>query len=121
MEFLLKGTLARSKNIVNDILTQSTSEVMAIALEYSQLASSPNPSDEECDRLSDILTMATNNDTLNFWLTEVDHCLGHHLGLLNEDHRDSYMDQQSLLREHRGEMICIVPSQANKQIPACLR
>jgi hypothetical protein len=112
----LKGTLARSKNIVNDILTQSTSEIMALALEYSQLAALPNPSDEESDRLADILGMATNDDILNFWLTEVDHCLGHHLGFLNEDHRESYRDQQSLLREHRGERICITPSQKKQPI-----
>jgi hypothetical protein len=112
----LKGTLTRSKNIVNDILTQSTSEIMALALEYSQLASRPHPSDEESDRLADILAMAVNDDILSFWLTEVDHCLGHHLGFLNEDHRESYMDQQSLLREHRGERICITPAQQKRPI-----
>lgn len=94
---------------MEDILSQSTPEIMEMALEYGQLSSLPNPSEEEIDKLTAILATATENDILSFWIAEVDHCLGHHLGFLNEDSRECYMDQQALLREHRGERICITP------------
>lgn len=94
---------------MEDILSQSTPKIMETALEYSQLAFLPHPSAEESDKLAAILATAIENEVLSFWIAEVDHCLGHHLGLLNEDSRESYMDQQALLREHLGQRICITP------------
>jgi hypothetical protein len=95
---------------VEDILSQSTLEIMTLALTYGRLASLPNPSNEEQQQLADILAIAIDNEILNFWITEVDHSLGHQMGFLDEDCRESYKDQQALLREHRGEPICITPS-----------
>jgi hypothetical protein len=97
------GTLKKELINVKDLLTSSTPALMEIVLEYAELASIQNPSEVQADRLGEILSIASENELLNFWLTEMDHFMGHHLGLLNEDHRESYKDQQALLREHRGE------------------
>jgi hypothetical protein len=100
----------RSQFNVEDILSQSPPEIMQIVLEYGKLATLINPSEAEADRLADILADACENDVLSFWLAEVDHCLGHHLGLLDEDDREDYLDQQALLRERFGQSFASAPT-----------
>lgn len=95
-----------------DLIGQSSPEVMQLALEYANLAALPVPSEQQADRLGEILEQAANNQILGFWVTEIDHMLGHHLGLLNEDARESYRDQQVLLREY------VETEQENFPVPA---
>lgn len=110
----LADVLNASNQKEGDFLSQSSPEVMALALEYAKLASLPNRSTQEDDRLGEILEVATYSEILNFWTIEVDHFLGHHLGLLDEDARESYQDQQALLRDYLGTKD--FPTPAHRQI-----
>ncbi|HEY9659373.1 MAG TPA: hypothetical protein V6C65_13030 [Allocoleopsis sp.] len=92
-----------------DLLEQSTLEVMQFALAYATLAASPSRSIEQEDRLAEMLELSCESEILNFWIDEVDHILAHEQGLLDEDDRESYKDQQSLLRERAGTDICPTP------------
>jgi hypothetical protein len=90
-------------DLMDDLLSKTSSEIKAIALEYAHLASQPNLLPQQADRLGEILTIAVENNILSFWLAEIDHILGHYLNILDDAARRSYEDQQALLREHRGE------------------
>jgi len=93
----------------NDLSSKFSPEIRAIVLEYAKLSSQDVLSESEADRLGDILTVAADNEELNFWLTEVDHVLGHAMGFLTDKARQSYEDQQALLREHHGAYISCPP------------
>lgn len=95
---------------MDDLLSKSTPEIMQIAQEYGRLAAIRNPSDAEANRLGEILEMASQDSVLSFWIEEADHLLGHDLGLLDEDDRESYQNQQALLREHQGTSLSPRPS-----------
>jgi hypothetical protein len=110
----LADLLNMSNQQDKDLISQSSPEVMALALEYAKLAVLPQRSIEEDDRFGQILEVATHNDILSFWIVEADHFLGHHLGLLDEDARESYRDQQVLLMEYLGEKGFLTP--IHKQI-----
>jgi hypothetical protein len=97
---LLNPVLQKNESV----LEQSSSDVMKLALEYARLASLPQLSEKDANRLEEILAIANHIDILNFWITEVDHILGHHLDLLDEDNRESYQDQQALLKDYVGVM-----------------
>jgi hypothetical protein len=84
----------------SNILLNSTPELMNTIREYYQLRSLPNLSEQQEDRVGEILELATTNRVVDFWITEVDHALGHRLGLLDESCRQSYQNQQALLREY---------------------
>jgi hypothetical protein len=99
-----------------DLVGQSSPEIMQLALEYANLAALPIPLEQQADRLGEILEQAVNNRVLSFWITEIDHMLGHHLGLLNEDARESYRDQQVLLREYVETEQKDFPVPVNRQI-----
>lgn len=85
---------------MNHLLSQSTPMIIDLVLEYAKLATQASLTDTEADRLDEILEMATENPTLNFWMTELEHLISHRLGLLNEDDRESYKDQQAMMREY---------------------
>jgi hypothetical protein len=88
---------------VNDLLTASSPEIMKLALEYSQLAALPSMSEQQANRLGELLAIASDSIILSFWISEIDHTIGHHLGLLDDASRHTYRSQQALLREHLGE------------------
>jgi hypothetical protein len=87
---------------IEDTLSQSSLEMKQIILEYAKLAALHNPSEQEADKLERILDLALDNELLSFWIVEIDHLLGHQLGLLDEEHREHYKDQESLLKEYLG-------------------
>lgn len=98
-----------SERLTNDeILSQFESE-LSTALEYGKLLSLPNPSEEQADRLGAILEQAVDNSVLHFCLSEIDHFIAHYFGLLDEDDRESYKDQQALVKEYLGRTICQIP------------
>jgi hypothetical protein len=99
-----------------DLVGKSSPEVMQLALEYANLAALPIPLEQQADRLGEILEQAMDNRVLSFWITEIDHMLGHHLGLLDEDARESYRDQQVLLREYVETKRENFPVPVNRQI-----
>lgn len=93
-----------------DLLSKSSPEIMEIVSEYARLATLQNPSEQEADRMESLLDAANHSEILSFWMVEVDHFLGHYLGLLNEDHRESYRDQQALMKEYYGMEISPTPT-----------
>lgn len=82
------------------IMAAPTSEIDKLVSEYKKLISREQLSEDEADRMEEILESAGNDPVLDFWLTEADHHLGHQLGLLDEQSRNFYKDQQALLREY---------------------
>lgn len=73
-----------------------------IMQEYCQLASRKQLSEQDAERLKEILTLAEANPELTFLLNEADHFMAHELGLLDDSKRKTYKDQQSKLREYLG-------------------
>ncbi|GET42421.1 hypothetical protein [Microseira wollei] len=108
----LEDILSNREN--GDLLSKSSANVMKLALEYAKLAALPNPSEQEADRLGEILALASDCEILSFWIVEVDRVLGHHLDLLDEDDRESYKDQQALIRDYAGTKNFLTP--ADEQI-----
>lgn len=87
------------------ILSISTPPTIQIVLEYGELAARQKLSDHEADRMEEILTLANDDSALSFWIDEVDHCLGHRLGLLDEEDLIYYKNQQVMLREYLEALI----------------
>lgn len=85
-----------------NILLNSTPELMNTIRDYYRLRSLPNLSEQQADRVGEILELAKTNEVADFWITEVEHALGHHLGLLDKSCRQSYQNQQAFLREYLG-------------------
>ncbi len=52
------------------------------------------PSEIEVDRVKHILTQASNDPVLNFWIDQIDYCLGYQLGLMHPESQASYRTQQ---------------------------
>jgi len=100
----LHAKLLNLKGMINqgygDFLSKSSPKITEIAVLYAQLAALPNRSEEENDNIEKILDAANDNQLLSFWTIEIDHILAHSLGLLDEDDRESYQDQQALLMEY---------------------
>lgn len=101
-----------------DLLSKSSPNVMNLAREYAKLAALPFLSEPEADRLGEILAIASDCEILSFWIVEVDHVLGHHLDLLDEDDRESYKDQQALLRDYMGTEV--FPTPTDRQNKKCV-
>lgn len=85
---------------MNNLLSQSTPMIIDLVLEYAKLATQASLTDAEADRLGEILETASEVPALNFWIAELDHLVSHRLNLLNEDDRESYKDQQAMMREY---------------------
>lgn len=85
-----------------DFLTDSTEAMIHIVREYAKLSVLDRLTEQEAERLGEILETSTSDGILGFWIDEVDHFVGHYLKLLDEKSRNSYADQQALLREHIG-------------------
>lgn len=77
-------------------------ERMEIVREYCKLRLLPDLSEEQANRIAEILELADTDRIVDFLITEADHSLGHYLGLLDEASRHSYKNQQALLREYLG-------------------
>lgn len=92
-------------NLLESILDATTDEVSELAIKYGQLSSLPQLTDEQSDQLQAILDRACEDGALSFWISELDHILGHETGLLNPDCRREYNNEKSLLQEHFVEFI----------------
>jgi hypothetical protein len=80
----------------------SASSTIKTALEYSELASLPELSEAQADRMEFILIEASNDPALSFWVNEIDHCLGHQLGIAD---REIDLHQYSLLQKKLGMLL----------------
>lgn len=90
---------------IESIKDASTIAVINLAKEYGTLASLSTLSDQQQLRLQEIFELAAENEVLDFWITEIDHVVGHELGILDKNARADYQNQQALLREHLGDVI----------------
>ncbi|MBW4692867.1 MAG: hypothetical protein KME27_14015 [Lyngbya sp. HA4199-MV5] len=69
---------------------------------YCQLAAQEHLSEQDAERLTEILILAETDEALTFLLNEADHFMAHELGLLNCTDRERYKQQQAELREQIG-------------------
>jgi hypothetical protein len=86
-------------NLPINPIPQSTLEIIR---EYYKIASLYDLKENESKRINEILEQATRDNLLDFWISEIDHLLGHRLGLLDDMKRKSYADQKAMLREYLG-------------------
>lgn len=90
---------------MNDLITSSTSATIKTALEYGDLSVRHALSEAEVDRVKHILTQASNDPVLNFWIDQVDYCLGYQLGLMNPENQADYRIQQVTLSKHLAALL----------------
>lgn len=67
---------------------------------YMQLTFQPELTEEEGDRLEEILCKAESDEFLTYWLSVIDNISNQELSLLDEKHIKSYKNQQAWLREY---------------------
>lgn len=99
---LVPDNVENDNLMLEDILAKSTPTIMNIVREYYQLRVLSSLSNQQADRIGEILELTNTNQILNVWITEVDHAVGHERNLLDQACRASYKDQQALLREYLG-------------------
>jgi hypothetical protein len=96
------------KSLMTDQISRTTLEII---YEYYELALLSELNEAESIIINEILDLATKDNLINFWLSEIDHLLGHRLGLLDDPNRKSYADQKAMLREYLGiNYICNSPT-----------
>ncbi|MBD1917275.1 MULTISPECIES: hypothetical protein [Cyanophyceae] len=76
-----------------------------MAIDYGLLISLPELTEEEGDRLQEILDLACEDGALSFWISELDHIVAHQTGLLSSDCRKDYENKKAWLREHFMECL----------------
>lgn len=67
-----------------------SSELHPVAIEYGLLNMLEQPSDAQNDRIQEILDEAAEDNVLGFWVSEVNHILGHRQGWLDDTCRKDY-------------------------------
>ena len=91
--------------LLTSILDATTDEVSELAIEYGELISLPQLTDAQGERLQEILDCACDNGALSFWISELDHVIGHEIGLLNPDCRRDYDNKKALFKEYFMEFL----------------
>jgi hypothetical protein len=92
-------------NLLESILDATTDTVSEMAIDYGQLISLPELTEAQEDRLQEILDYACDDGALSFWISEIDHIIGHQMGLLNPDCREDYDNKKALLKEYFMELL----------------
>jgi hypothetical protein len=85
------------KKPINSIDLPLSPEIRSIVREYCHLATLNNLSEQEQERMVEILKVAEVDSILDFWINEADHFIGHKLDLICEN---SCKNQQARLREY---------------------
>lgn len=84
----------------NRELSVSSSKLSELVNEYACLFTLPTFDEAQSNRFNEILELACENSQLHFWLSEVEHILGHELGYFEHDLSKKYSDQKAQVREH---------------------
>lgn len=87
-------------NSIENVLSDSSPLIQKVIFQYWELACLSHLSDKQQEQLAQILELATESEVLTFWIAEIDHIIGHKLGLLESEERISYQNQQAFLREY---------------------
>jgi len=74
--------------------------IRTLICEYFQLELKQNRTEEEDDRLADLLNQACLDDCLNFWLLAVDYLVGQRQGYLDKSHLKSYNASKKVLQRN---------------------
>jgi hypothetical protein len=74
--------------------------------DYCQLAIQPDLSDDDAERLGQLLHQAKSDSILDFWIQEADHFLDHELGLCDDGKIYVYQNeiQKVTLRKHLARL-----------------
>jgi murein L,D-transpeptidase YcbB/YkuD len=89
---------------MNENIEQALYDYRGFLVEYYCLASKPELSSEEADRLNEMLYVAESTKILSFWLSEIDYRIGQRLGLLNDHYYHQYEDMKAFLREYLASL-----------------
>ena len=83
-------------------LSTSTDDpaIRALICEYFQLELKTSRTEEEDDRLADLLNQACLDDCLNFWFLVVDYLVGQRRGYLDKSHLKSYDASRRVLQQN---------------------
>jgi hypothetical protein len=85
------------EKLTNSIDLPLSLETRSIVQEYCYLATLNNLSEQQQERMVEILKVAEADSILDFWINEADHFIGHKLDLIDEN---SCKNQQARLREY---------------------
>lgn len=80
----------------------SGSQAKEIGIEYGDLIIADDISEEQEDRITQILELALVNQEVEFWVSLLTCVRGKDTGLLTKTAEREYDDQKALLREHLG-------------------
>lgn len=75
-------------------------EHLELAIEYVQLGKKAELSQADAERMEEILELAQQKASLNFWIVEIDHLLGHINGHLTLQQIEHYENIAPLLKEY---------------------
>ena len=75
-------------------------ELRALVCDYAEIFSLQQPTANQLSRFDQIIEQSCEDSRLHFWLSEVEHILGHHLGYFEDDLKQQYMNQKAKRREH---------------------
>ena len=85
---------------MGDILEKvSDPQTISLLYEYVTLAKLPELNNSQSERCEKILLLAEKNEHIDFLINEVEHLIGHELGLLDTK---MIKNSQALLRERLG-------------------
>jgi hypothetical protein len=94
---------ASQNNDIEPLLPITGPEARKIGLEYGELMTAESLSDEQEERIAEILELAINHPDVDFWVSHTANSQAMEAGLLSETAKEEYEDQKAMLREHLGE------------------
>lgn len=89
-----------TEKAMNKAIVQACETYKDILHEYYKLSVSVSLSDQQAERMEEILQKAEEEEILNFLLTEVDYILNEKFGLFSNENIEQYKNQQAYLREY---------------------
>lgn len=91
--------------MVEPITSATTKDILKTVLEYGELASRVELSEAELDRMEYILIQASNDPILDFWIGEIDYCIGNRLNLIDEYIQPSERNNQLMLERYLEKIL----------------
>jgi hypothetical protein len=86
----------------NDEVEQLTLEQQKILKEYAKLATRPELSEWEVERMGEILELAESDKVLTLLMDEIDNWIGEEMNLFNDENIDYWENQKARLKEFIG-------------------
>lgn len=98
---------------MDELIALSTSATIKTALEYGELSMRQSLLEIEVDRVSHILNQASSDPVLNFWIDQIDYCVGCQLGLMNLESQVDFGMKQVMLGKHLAALLDNIGQDAN--------